>query len=90
MLYYDNGSLQFKSPIQFKHARFSVKIEIPDHELDTVNKPEQNEIQSLTANRQISAIRQQLDKISGKYTKKRQAATKDKVAWHQHLENKYL
>ncbi|MCK5535285.1 MAG: hypothetical protein KAH84_04895 [Thiomargarita sp.] len=86
---YDNGSLQFKYPIQFKHARFSVKIEIPDHEL-VINKQEQSEIQSLTANRQT--IRQQLDNILGNSAKKRQAinSAEDKAAWHQHLENKYL
>ncbi len=85
---YDNGSLQFKYPIQFKHTRFSVKIEIPDHEL-VINKQEQSEIQSLTA---TSAIRQQLDNILGNSAKKRQAinSAEDKAAWHQHLENKYL
>ena len=92
---YDNGYLQFKYPIQFKHARFSVNIEIPDHELDisrSVNKQEQNEIQSLTANRQTSTIRQQLDNILGKYAQKRPAVSpaEDKAAWHQHIENKYL
>jgi len=69
-----------------------VIIEIPDHELDTVNKQDKSEIQSLTADRQTSAIRQQLDNILGKYAKKRPAVSpaEDKAAWHQHLKNKYL
>ena len=89
---YDNGSLLFQDSIQFKHARFSVTIEIPDHELDTINKQEQREFQSLTTSKPASTIRKQLDKILGNYAYKRPAisASKDKAVWHQHLENKYL
>jgi hypothetical protein len=40
----------------------------------------------------VSVIRQQLDKILGKYSHQRSAVSpyQDKMAWHQHLVQKYL
>jgi hypothetical protein len=72
-----NGKVTFPKPLFLRKEQVQVEIIIPNDVIAPIR---------------VSVIRQQLDKILGKYSHKRRAVSsyQDKTAWHQHLEQKYL
>lgn len=73
-----NGKVTFPKPLFLKKEPIKVEIIIPND--------------AIAAPIRLSVIRQQLDKILGKYSHKRSGLnpSQDKMVWHQHLEQKYL
>ncbi len=73
----NNGKVTFPKPLFLKTEQVKVEIIIPNDVIAPI---------------MVSVIRQQLDKILGQYSHQRSAVSpyQDKIAWHQHLENKYL
>jgi hypothetical protein len=73
----NHGKVTFSKPLFLKQKQVKVEIIIPNDVIAPI---------------MVSVIRQQLDKILGKYSHQRSAVSpyQDKMAWHQHLVQKYL
>jgi len=79
---YDNGHLEFSVPLRLKKSKLTVKVIIPDQEIEEYQQPAEER----------KGIRAELDNILGKFRGGREqvSAADDKQVWHQHIEDKYL
>ena len=79
---YDKGHLEFVVPLRLKKNKLTVKVIIPDQEIEESQQPVKGK----------KGIKTELDNILGKYRGdyEQVSATDDKQVWHQHLEDKHL
>ena len=79
---YDKGHLEFSVPLRLKKSKLTVKVIIPDQEIEEYQLPVEGG----------EGIRAKLDSILKEYRggRKQVSPAEDKQTWHQHLEDKYL
>jgi len=82
-----NGQMIFPMPLRLKTDSVKVEIIIPDNAIETTI-PHTTPKAKQPA---LSPVRQQINEILGEYAYERPMTSKadDKMAWHQHLEQKY-
>lgn len=83
-----NGKISFPIPLRIKTESVKVEIIIPDNAIKTrIPRITQKAKQPA-----LSVIRQQINEILGEYAYERPMTSlaDDKMAWHQHLEEKYM
>ena len=82
-----NGQITFPIPLRIKTEPVKVEIIIPDNAIETMIPRTTRE----NNKHSISIIRQQINDILGEYAYERPMScpADDKMAWHQHLEQKY-
>ena len=81
--------------IQLRHQRFTLRLDIPDHEIAQTDEARLSRIEpkleSATATATPSSVRARIDAILGPYKAQFSPTQVDpKALWHEHLEEKYL
>jgi hypothetical protein len=92
---YDHGRIKLPEHIQLRHQRFTLRLDIPDHEIapadESRNAHCQPKAEAAPAAAARSSVRARIDAILGPY-KAQLCPThvNTRALWHEHLEEKYL
>jgi hypothetical protein len=92
---YDHGRIKLPEHIQLRHQRFTLRLDIPDHEIAQANESRPTRLQPKAeiapAAAARSSVRARIDAILGPYKAQLSPThVNTKVFWHEHLEEKYL
>lgn len=92
---YDHGRIRLPEHIQLRHQRFTLRLDIPDHEIAQTDEARTTLIEPKAertfATATPSAVRARIDAILGPYKAQLNPTRVDaKALWHEHLEEKYL
>lgn len=92
---YDHGRVKLPDHIQLRHQRFTLRLDIPDHEIAQANESRDTRLAPKAETAPAAAARSpvlaRIDAILGPYKAQLRPAHVDtKALWHEHLEDKYL